>query len=233
MARLPRLVLPQQPHILIQRAIDQLTVFRDADDFAVYLRWLREAARQFKVAVHAYVLLPNEVQLLASPADETGLAKMMQWLGRHYVPYFNAKYGRAGTLWQGRYRATLVDPDPYLLLCTQYIETAPVRAGLAATAADYPWSSNLHHIGLKPDPVVTEHASYWLLGNTPFDREGAYKNLLEQGLSSAQLRLLDDSAHKGWPLGSEHFKTALGKKVSRPVVPGRRGRPRKTAVQSA
>jgi putative transposase len=232
MARLPRLVIPNQPHYITQNAIDRLTVFRDADDFAAFLKWLREAARQFRVAIHAYVLLPDQVRLLASPTDGTGLAKMMQWLGRHYVPYFNGKYHRAGTLWQGRYRATLIEAEQYLLACSQYIETAPVRAGLVPTAADYPWSSSLHHIGLKPDSLVTDHAIYWALGNTPFDREAGYTRLLEHGLSSAQLKLLDETVHKGWPLGSDAFKHGLAKKVPRPVMPGKRGRPKKSAAAS-
>ena len=233
MARLPRLVIPEQPHFLTLNAIDRLAAFRDADDYAAFLKWLGEAARQFKVAVHAYVLLPSQVQILATPSDATGLAKAMQWLGRYYVPYFNAKYQRAGTLWQGRYRATLIEAEQYLLAASLYLETAAVRAGLTPAPAEYPWSSNQHHVGLRSDFLVTDHPLYWMLGNTPFDREAAYKRLLEQGLSSAQLKQLDLSAHRGWPLGSECFVRALAKKVPRPVSPGKRGRPKKPQSASA
>jgi putative transposase len=227
MARLPRLVVPHLPHHIIQNAIDSLAVFRDADDYNAFLKWLREAARQFKVAIHAYVLLPAQIQLLASPTDETGLARMMQWLGRHYVPYYNAKYFRAGPLWQGRYRATLIEAEQYFLPSCLYIENMPVRAGLAAAAMDYAWSSNLHHIGGKPDSLITDHGIYWGLGNTPFAREAAYRRLMEQGLTTLQLQLFDAAIHKGWPLGSDAFKQALTKKVTRRVIPGRRGRPKK------
>lgn len=227
MARLPRLVVPNQPHHIIQSGIDRQPIFRDADDHVAFLRWLRDAARQFKVAVHAYVLMPNHLHLLASPADATGLARMMQWVGRHYVPYFNAKYRRTGTLWQGRYRATVLDAEHYLMACSRYIESNPVRAGLATTPADYPWSSFAHHAGSKPDPLITDHAVYWALGNTPFAREAAYQQLMAQPPGADEVELLTDAAWKGWALGSDQFKAALAKQASRRVTPAKRGRPAK------
>jgi putative transposase len=227
MARLPRLVVPNQPHHIIQSGNDRQAIFRDTEDHVAFLGWLRKAARQFKVAIHAYVLMPNHLHLLATPTDGTGLGRMMQWIGRHYVPYFNARHQRTGTLWQGRYRAAVIEAEPYFLRCCLYIELNPVRAGLAASAADYPWSSVAHHAGIKPDPVLTDHALYWALGNTPFDREAAYKALLEQGLSARELDALTQTAMKGWPLGSDRFKGALEKQLSRRVNPGKRGRPGK------
>lgn len=227
MARLPRLIVPHQPHHIIQSGIDRQAIFRDEEDFNHFLRWLREAARQFKVAVHAYVLMPNHLHLLVTPSDETGLARVMQWVGRHYVPYFNIKYQRAGTLWQGRYKATVIDSEQYFLICSKYIELNPVRAGLVAQPGDYPWSSFSHHIGAKPDPVITDHMLYWALGNTPFDREAAYRELMELGLSAGEVAALNEATLKGWPLGSEKFKKALAKQVQRRVMPAKRGRPAK------
>lgn len=227
MARLPRLVVPNQPHHVIQSGIDRQTIFRDADDHAAFLRWLRDAARQFKVAIHAYVLMPNHLHLLASPSDATGLARMMQWVGRQYVPYFNAKYQRSGTLWQGRYRATVIDAERYLMACSRYIESNPVRAGLAATPADYPWSSCAHHVGSRPDPLITDHAAYWALGNTPFAREAAYQELMAHVPQADEVALLTDAAWKGWALGSDQFKATLAKQANRRVSPAKRGRPGK------
>lgn len=228
MARLPRLVVPNQPHHIIQSGNDRQAIFRDAEDYAAFLRWLREAAKQFKVAIHAYVLMPNHLHLLASPADGVGLSRMMQWVGRHYVPYFNARYQRVGTLWQGRYKATVIDPDKYLMACSRYIESNPVRAGLVATPADYPWSSFAHHAGVKPDPLITDHPVYWALGNTPFEREAAYQRLMDQRPSTEETAALTEAVLKGWPLGSDKFKAALAKQTSRRVSPGKRGRPAKT-----
>ena len=201
MARLPRLVVPNQPHHIIQRGNDGQSVFRDAADYLEFLTRLREAAKQFKVAIHAYVLMPDHLHLLATPVDQDGLSRMMQWLGRYYVPYFNRKYARSGTLWQGRYRATVVDAERYLMTCCRYIETNPVRGGLVATVGDYPWSSYPHHIGLKSDPIITDHPLYWALGNTPFEREAAYKTLIEQGLSADEVAVVSDATLKGWALG--------------------------------
>ena len=228
MARLPRLVVPHQPHHIIQSGNDRQIIFRDPDDHVVFLGWLREAARQFKVAIHAYVLMPNHLHLLVSPSDSTGLGRMMQWVGRHYVPYFNAKYMRSGTLWQGRYKAAVIDSEQYFLTCSRYIESNPVRAGLASAPEDYPWSSFAHHVGIRPDPLITDHRVFWALGNTPFDREASYRTLMEQGLSGREVDALTQATLKGWPLGSEEFKVLLAKQVGRRVRPAKRGRPLKS-----
>jgi len=230
MARLPRLTAPHQPHHVCQGGNGQQAIFGDDADYSAFLGWLREAARQFKVAIHAYVLLPDQLQLLATPADDTGLSRMMQWVGRHYVPYFNARYARTGTLWQGRYKATVMEPGEYLLPGSQFIESAPVRLGLAAAPGDYRWSSCAHHVGARSDPLISDHPRYWALGNTPFDRELAYKALLEQGLSAAAVASLDEAFRKGWPLGSEQFKAELARLLKRRVVPAKRGRPRRTVA---
>ena len=227
MARQPRLVVPSQAHHVVQFAVDRQTIFRDAEDHQCFLNWLRDAAKLYKVAIHAYVLMPDHVHLAATPADALGLARMMQWAGRHYVPYFNRKYQRAGTLWQGRFKAGVIDAQHYLLLVCRYIETNPVRAGLVVNPQDYAWSSYNHHVGSKADPLVTDHMIYWSLGNTPFQREAAYKHMAEQALTSTELQLVGDSAHKGRVLGSDAYKNELERQTNRQVRPGKRGRPRK------
>jgi putative transposase len=230
MARLPRLVVPFQPHHIVQRGNNGSAVFHDADDYTAFLGWLRRAAKTYKVAVHAYVLMPDQIQLLVSPADETGLGHMMQWLGRYYVPYFNQKYGRSGTLWNGRYKTSVIDAANFFLTCCRYIEAAPVAAGLTGRPLDYPWSSYRHHAGVASEPAVTDHALYWALGNTPFDREAAYIALSEHGLPGAEVKIVEQAVLKGWPLGSDKFKLALEQKVKRQVLPAKRGRPFKNPV---
>jgi putative transposase len=227
MARLPRLVVPNQPHHIIQSGNDRQTIFRDAEDYTAFLQWLKDASRQFKVAIHAYVLMPTHIHLLVSPSDDVGLGRMMQWVGRHYVPYFNSKYQRAGTLWQGRYRAVVLDSEQYFLLCSRYIESNPVRAGLVGSPEDYAWSSISHHIGARQDPLITDHPVFWALGNTPFDREANYKSLLDLGVSAREAEALTEATMKGWPLGSDRFKAMLAKQTNRRVAPSKRGRPRK------
>ncbi|MDC8757983.1 transposase [Janthinobacterium fluminis] len=233
MARLPRLILPAQPHYVVQRGNNGQFIFYDAADYVAFLGWLRTAAKTFKVAVHAYVLMPEQLHLLVSPADAGGLGQMMQWLGRYYVPYFNQKYQRSGTLWQGRYKTSLIDPENYLLSCSRYLEFTPVGAGLAARPLDYAWSSYAHHVGVRPDPIITDHPLYWALGNTPFDREAAYLRLTEQSLGADAVRTVEKAVLKGWPLGSEQFKTALEQRLKRQVLPAKRGRPFKTVEKIA
>jgi len=225
MARLPRLIVPGQPHHVIQTGNNNQPIFRETEDYQAFLGWLRTAAKNYKVAVHAYVLMPDHLHLLVTPADADGLGQMMQWIGRYYVPYFNQKYGRSGTLWNGRYKTSLIDAEQYFMSCSRYIEFNPVRNGMVGRAEDYPWSSYPHHAGLRSDGLIVDHPKFWELGNTPFQREAAYIALAEPALSEDEITLISKALLKGWPLGTEQFKTALQHKVKRQVLPAKRGRP--------
>lgn len=225
MARQPRLIIPHQPHHLIQRGNDNVAIFRDEEDYTRFLGWLKDSAKFYRVAIHAYVLLPDQLQLLATPADEEGLALMMQKVGRLYVPWFNARHGRSGTLFGGRFRTAIVDPAQFFLACMCYIELHPVRLQQAGAPLEYPWSSYAHHAGVRADPLITDHAKYWGLGNTPFQREAAYTALAQQGLSMDELAAIDGAVLKGAALGSHAFKVALEKKTRRQILPAKRGRP--------
>lgn len=227
MSRQSRLIVPGLPHHIVQRGNNRHPVFKSDEDYTAYLHWLREAAKETKVQVHAYVLMPNHVHILATPQDATGLALMMQRVGRFYVPYYNRRHERTGTLWEGRFRTSVVDSDTYLLACMRYIELNPVRAGLAAGPADYRWSSFAHHIGQRPDALISDHPLYWALGNTPFQREAAYTALFEDLVPPEQVFRMTDCALRGLPLGSAGFLQQLEQKTKRQVRPGRRGRPAK------
>ena len=227
MARQPRLILPNQPHLVAQCGNDRQPLFRDDEDHQRFHDWLKECARLYKVAIHAWVCLPERVVLLATPSDEAGLGAMMQKVGRHYVPWFNAKYGRTGTLFQGRFRTSPVEAGPWLLACIRHLETLPVQAGLATVQADYRWSSYAHHAGLRADALVTDHALFWRLGNTPFQREAAYTALVDAGAASDETSQIDQALAKGWPVASHAFKVELEKKTQRQILPAKRGRPRK------
>lgn len=225
MARLPRLIIPHQPQHVIQRGNNRQPIFHDEEDYRRFLGWLKEAARFYQVAIHAYVLMPNHLHLLATPSDDTGLALMMQKVGRYYVPWFNNKYARSGSLFEGRFRTSLVDTEHYLLACSRYIELNPVRAGLAAGPLDYPWSSYAHHAGVRADGLVTDHLLYWGLGNTPFQREAAYTELVMQGIAQDEVEFVTSAVLKNQPLGSHAFKAELERKTKRQILPAKRGRP--------
>jgi len=229
MARLPRLTLAHQPHHVIQRGNNRQPIFVDRADREMLLGLLADGARQFDVAWHAYVLMDNHFHLLATPASAEGLPQWMQSAGRRYVRYFNDRHGRSGTLWEGRYKSTLIQPERYLLRCMAYIDLNPVRDGLVAEAGEHPWSSHAHYAGLRHDRGLTPHPLYWALGNTPFEREAAYAELVRAGVSAADQSLLTDSALHGWAAGDSAFLESLQKSTDRRISKGRPGRPQRAA----
>lgn len=225
MARLPRLTVPGYPHHIIQRGNNRQAIFLDEQDFTAMHALLAESARKFGVAVHAYVLMDNHFHLLATPTTTEALPLMMQAVGRSYVRSFNRRHGRTGTLWEGRYRATLIQSERYLLACMAYIDLNPVRAGMVAQAQDWPWSGAACALGLRQDGLITPHALYWALGNTPFAREAAYAALIDTGIATAQQSALTDATLHGWALGDAQFVDELQKKSARRLRPARPGRP--------
>ncbi len=228
MARLSRLTLPNFPHHIIQRGNNRQPIFATVADYQMLLDVLQENAQKFKVAIHAYVLMPNHFHLLATPETADGLPQMMQAVGRRYVRWFNTAQGRTGTLWEGRYKSTVLEAATYLLPCMAYMDLNPLRAGLmanAAQAADYPWSSYAHYAGLRHDKLLTPHALYWALGNTPFAREAAYVDLVRQGISTQQRTALTESVLRGWALGSPKFVVELQNLTQRRVSKETAGRP--------
>ena len=225
MARLPRLTVAGYPHHVIQRGNDRQAIVRDDQDRQRLLDLWTEHAKTFKVAIHAWVIMDNHFHLLATPETQEGLPQMMQAVGRGYVRYFNLRHKRTGTLWEGRYRSNLIESERYLLACMVYIDLNPVRAGMVVRPEDYRWSSYRHSIGQSGDKLVTPHALYWALGNTPFAREAAYAALVQTGLSEQQRVELTKTALSGWALGSEAFVRELGLGTARRLVPGKAGRP--------
>lgn len=225
MARLPRLTLPGYPHHVIQRGNNRQAIFVTPDDYRKLLNLLEENAKKFDVAVHAYVLMSNHFHLLATPQTADGLPKMMQAVGRSYVRYFNDRNQRSGTLWEGRYKSTLIQTDRYLLACMAYMDLNPVRAGLAIQAQDYPWSSHLHYLGLRVDRLISPHALYWGLGNTPFAREAAYAELVQSGIKPVQQAAITQATASGWALGDADFVADLQKRTARRVAKSAAGRP--------
>jgi putative transposase len=228
MARLPRLTVPGYPHHIIQRGNNRQPIFSSRADYETLLGLLDEHARQAKVAIHAYVLMSNHFHLLATPDDPNGIPRTMQSVGRRYVRYFNQTQGRTGTLWEGRYRSTLIQAERYLLACMAYIDLNPVRAGLTETAGDYPWSSYSHYVGLRVDRLITPHALYWELGNTPFAREAAYASMVAAGITPTQREAMTGSVLKGWALGEADYIADLQKRTTRRVSKTRVGRPLRT-----
>jgi putative transposase len=225
MARQPRVAIAGFPHHVVQRGNNRQEIFRDAADCERFLALLGELAVAHRTAVHAYTLMPNHVHLLVTPVEALSLSRLMQALGRSYVRWFNTRHGRSGTLWEGRFRASVIESERYLFSCCRYIELNPVRAGLVVDPAQYRWSSHAHHIGLRTEPLIEEHPLVWSLGNTPFDRQAAYRRLFDQAPVESEVDLLRSAIQGGWAVGGEQFRSAVSEIAGRRLTRRPRGRP--------
>jgi putative transposase len=224
LARLPRFFLPGQSLHVIQRGNNHEQTFFSDDDYRFYLRCLREASDEYRLSIHAYVLMTNHVHLLVTPETEFSLPKSMQSIGRRYVQYFNHAYGRTGTLWEGRYKCTMIDSERYLLTCMRYIELNPVRARMVEHPADYPWSSYLANAQGAPDGLIFPHSLYRRLGRTDDERQYAYRELIYEQIPVGDVEAIRDATNKAWALGDLRFISRIESQSKRRAVPLLRGR---------
>lgn len=229
MARLPRLGVAGWPHLLTQQVHEGQLLARDDTDRQDLLDALREAARQHGVAVHAYQIGTSALVLLVTPERADSASLFMQAVGRRYVANHNRRHGRQGGLWSGRYRGTVLDPARYLLDAMVFTEAR--EGGLDVPSGGLvwsEWSSAPHHLGLRTDPLVTDAPGFWALGNTPFERQAAWRQRLQEGLGDARRRELAEAMHKGWALMPPEQQRAMEASIGRPLSPRPRGRPRKS-----
>ncbi|VAW87035.1 Transposase and inactivated derivatives [hydrothermal vent metagenome] len=233
MARLKRLYFPGVSQHIIQRGNDRQACFYDEADYTVYLDKLKGASKKYNVAVHAYVLMTNHVHILATPSDEMGISRMMQSLGRYYVRYVNHTYSRTGTLWEGRYKSTLVDNEYYLLTVSRYIELNPVRANMVNHPGDYSWSSYQANGLGKYIKLLTPHNIYVALGKSAEQRQQAYRLLFCGSISNHLIKEIRDATNKGWVLGEGRFKKQVEDVLGRAVGPRKCGGDRKSAKYRA
>jgi putative transposase len=193
------------PLLILQRGNNRAACFYAEEDYLFYLHWLQLNAEHYGCAIHAYVLMTNHVHLMLTPKERDSASKLMQSLGRRYVQYVNRVHRRSGTLWEGRFRASLVEAKSHLLSCCRYIELNPVRAAVIKHPADYIWSSYRHHALGAPDRVVTEHALFDALGATPPERAEAYRALFRTELDEGELNAIRTALNHGGILGSDRF----------------------------
>jgi putative transposase len=215
MARLPRFVLPGHPQHIIIRGNNREPVFMAEEDYRFFLDKLTDAAEKHQCDIHAYVLMTNHIHLLATPHKVDGISKMMQMLGRYYVQYFNYTYKRSGTLWEGRYKASLIDSDAYALLCYRYIELNPVRADMVNHPSEYPWSSYRANALGRYDALVTPQTMYYALGQDETTRQEQYRSLFTTQVDEMSLAQMREATNRAWVLGSEHFKQKIASQLNR------------------
>ena len=232
MARLPRFLLADLPHHVVQRGHNGQPIAIDDVDRQRWRELLRDAAVTHQVALHAWALRDAAFHLVATPTHAEGLSRMMQSLARRHAAEFNRRHGRRGTLWEGRFRASLTEPGPDLLDLMLLVETlAAGPLGDQEPPPDPSASSLGHHLGQWRDPAITEPAAWWALGNTPFEREAAWRLRAGRGVALERAQRLQAALQRGRPVGSPVFLQRLSADGSLPPLSRPRGRPRKSALQ--
>jgi putative transposase len=227
MPRRPRLELPGVPLHVTQRGVNRAATFLDDDDRHLYCRLLHESLAAHEVALHAYVLMTNHVHLLVTASISGAFSTAMSALGRRYVPIFNRKHGRSGTLWEGRFKSCLVQSERYLMTVYRYIELNPVRAAMVPAPEDHRWSSVHANLDLAQDHLVTPHPVYFALGTNRAERASAYREWLQAGLSTENLHAIRRHLQQERALGSPRFQSMVERTLNRPAACRPRGRPRK------
>ncbi|XGA79196.1 transposase [Halomonas sp. CH40] len=225
MPRKPRVSLPGVPEHIIQRGNNRQVIFTSDEDMEAYAAWLQDYAKQFDVAVHAWVLMSNHVHLLCTPQTPNAVSQLMQFVGRRYVQYFNRRYQRSGTLWEGRFRSCLVQEESYLLQLYRYIELNPVRAGMVVDPADYRWSSYQGNGLGKRIKLLTPHPLYLTLGNTDEQRQQNYRELFRYQVEGKLLEDIRNASNKGLVLGNGRFVEEVEALTGKKLSEGKRGRP--------
>ena len=230
MARQMRLVVPDVALHIVQRGVDRMDCFRQDVDRLVYLALLRDFLAATQCALHAYCLMTNHVHLLLTPCGPLGPSTLMRKVGQKYVPYFNRRYARTGTLWEGRFKSCLVESAQYVLACYRYVERNPVRAGMVAAPGGYAWSSHRGNIGLADDKLLKPHAEYSALGSASDSPHSVYRALFDAEDDPVIIKAIREATWGGYPLVGEALKSRLAKDAVRTLAPGKPG-PRPAEVR--
>lgn len=228
MARQARIVVPGQPLHVTHQGNNRQNVFKSDQDHQRFIEDLVASRNKSGCSLHAYVLMPNHYHLLLTPPTGDALSEFMQSIGRRYVRYFNKEYQRSGTLWEGRYKSSLVDSDAYLLQCYRYIEEHPVRSKMVSAANQHQWSSYHHNALGETDPLITEHNNYTQIAKTEDARKTAYSSLFKTALDTETTTLITSSIDKGEVLGSDHFHQTIESLVGLKTKRGAHGGDRKS-----
>jgi putative transposase len=231
MARLPRIEIPGTPQHLIVRGNNRSQMFRDDADRCIFLGLLERALAECACDLHAYVLMSNHVHLLVTGHVPGELSNLIQRIGRKFARLVNLRWDRTGTLFEGRFRSSVVDSEAYLLTCMKYIELNPVRAGIVRHPGEFGWSSYRGNATGAPAAPLAPHDIYRALGATDEDRGSAYRDLVAAGLPEGDLTRIRESAKRCRALGRESFCAELEALLRRPVAPRPQGRPKRGQVE--
>jgi putative transposase len=226
MPRRPRFHLHGVPLHIVQRGHNREPCFFAEEDYFSYLHWLKEALAEHECALHAYVLMTNHVHLLLTPKEAAAVPKLVISLGRRYVQYINRSYKCTGTLWDSRYKSSLVQADTYLLRCHRYIELNPVRAAMVENPAHYRWTSFRANALGQTDSSISPHEVYRSLGQSDAARQQAYRALFCAELDADAIEDIRLTLNQNQPLGNERFHAQIEQMTGTRREAKSRGRPR-------
>jgi putative transposase len=227
MPRKPRFFLPDIPVHIIIRGNNRQVVFTEKEDNLVFMEWLGEGLEYSCSRLHAYVLMSNHVHLLVSAGEGGNISRLPHSIGRKYVPFFNRKYGCTGTIWEGRFKASSIDSENYLLVCYRYIEMNPVRAGMVGSPEKYRWSSYRANALGEDESILSPHRLCQQLGADNAKWQSSYRELFTDVLDCEVMGHIRASVQTGTPLGNNKFKADVEKLLGTKVGQARQGRPRR------
>jgi putative transposase len=227
MARLARLALPLQLHYVGQKGHNGQPVFLDGADFAAFIEILRVESFGAALSVHGFALQPNACHLLVTPQERQALPRLMQAIGRRYSPYFNRRYGRTGSPWDGRYKTTVLEAERYWLDALVWLAGIGNETHQQSGVPRHSVDSAPHYLGQYSERCLTPATQWWTLGNTPFAREQAFAEKIQAGLSAVDSKALSLGLGTEWVMGSDAFIGMLSATANRRVTKRSPGRPKK------
>lgn len=221
----PRRYCPAEiPVHVVQRGNNRCDCFYSSEDKATFFKHMKQGAETFAVDVHAWVLMSNHFHLLVTPHADNSVSRFVQHIGRDYVRYFNRKYDRTGTLWEGRFDSCLIQTERYFLVCQKYIELNPVRAGIVRRPRDFHWSSYKTNAQGAKSSLARPHPAYLELGRTRSERLAAYRELFNEAIPADQIEQLREAPKRGFVFGSDSFRKRIETASGQRMTPKKRGR---------
>jgi putative transposase len=226
MPRKARLLVPGCPHHIVQRGHNRNTVFVADEDYQFYLENLFEWKVKLGIKVYAWCLMTNHVHLIVEPGnDASTISALMKRLAGRQSAFVNKLEKRTGSLWDGRFKASPIQRDEYMLSCIRYVEMNPVRANMVAGPRQYRWSSYRERMGLENKERLDLDQMYLSLADSEDARRARYKEYVRQGISDKEIKLIRNSLQRNKLTGDDRFTEEILQRIGIRVENRSRGRP--------